>query len=310
MTNNIQIQITKPFGPSIAKVKMPLELINKLNNYIDSVIDNETKYKNLDYGNKLAGNVKQEFKLENDFVEESRFLEFLLLSTKNWIKLSGLPEIKKFELLSSWAVRQFKNEYNPVHTHSGHVSGVGYLKVPNNLGATVQDNKKVNPNGTLELMLAYGVSETNFVLAKFLFLTIVLVLMIVGSLPAVVSLLIFSEPDLGPILGGYLGLTLLGLAFFSIGLLSSVISKFQIVSAVIAWFLLLLLWFVDYFSVFAEGWLRELVIKLSFSSNYIDLIRGIFDLSSCIYFLSICVVSILFCLKILTFRRKIGRIIA
>jgi len=165
-------------------------------------------------------------------------------------------------------------------------------------------------NGTLELMLAYGVSETNFVLAKFLFLTIVLVLMIVGSLPAVVSLLIFSEPDLGPILGGYLGLTLLGLAFFSIGLLSSVISKFQIVSAVIAWFLLLLLWFVDYFSVFAEGWLRELVIKLSFSSNYIDLIRGIFDLSSCIYFLSICVVSILFCLKILTFRRKIGRIIA
>ena len=152
MTDNIQIQITKPFGPSIAKVKMPLELINKLNNYIDDVISDETKYKNLDYGNKLAGNVKQEFKLENDFVEESRFLEFLLLSTKNWIKLSGLPEIKKFELLSSWAVRQFKNEYNPVHTHSGHVSGVGYLKVPNDLGSTVQNNKKINPNGTLELI--------------------------------------------------------------------------------------------------------------------------------------------------------------
>ena len=128
MTENIQIQITKPFGPSVAKVKMPLELIEKLNNYIDKVINDETKYKNLDYGNKLAGNVKQEFKLENDFVEESRFLDFLMLSTKNWIKLSGLPEIKKFELLSSWAVRQFKNEYNPVHT------------------------KKVNPNGTLELI--------------------------------------------------------------------------------------------------------------------------------------------------------------
>ena len=54
--------------------------------------------------------------------------------------------------MSSWAVRQFKNEYNPVHTHSGHVSGVGYLKVPNDLGSTVQNNKKVNPNGTLELI--------------------------------------------------------------------------------------------------------------------------------------------------------------
>ncbi|MDC3037674.1 hypothetical protein OA250_02560 [Candidatus Pelagibacter sp.] len=62
MTDNIQIQITKPFGPSVAKVKMPLELIEKLNNYIDNIINDEAKYKNLDYGNKLAGNVKQEFK--------------------------------------------------------------------------------------------------------------------------------------------------------------------------------------------------------------------------------------------------------
>ena len=152
MTDNIQIEISKPFGPSIAKVKMPLELIDKLNIYIDSVIGDETKYKNLDAGNKLAGNVKQEFTLENNFLDESRFLEFLFLSTKNWIKLSGLPEIKKFELLSSWVVRQFKNEYNPVHTHSGHVSGVGYLKVPNNLGSTVQKNKIINANGALELI--------------------------------------------------------------------------------------------------------------------------------------------------------------
>ena len=151
MTENIQIQITKPFGPSVAKVKMPLELIEKLNNYIDKVINDETKYKNLDYGNKLAGNVKQEFKLENDFVEESRFLDFLMLSTKNWIKLSGLPEIKKFELLSSWAVRQFKNEYNPVHFHDGNVSGVGYLKIPSNL---TKSKKKIKTNGTIDFI--YG----------------------------------------------------------------------------------------------------------------------------------------------------------
>ena len=152
MTDNIKIQLSKPFGPTIAKVQIPQDLIEKLNNYIDTIVGDEAKYKNLDYGNKLAGNVKQEFKLEDKFVEESRFLDFLFLSTKNWIKLSGLSEIKKFDLLSTWVVRQFKNEYNPVHTHSGHVSGVGYLKVPNDLGVTIQENKKVNPTGTLELI--------------------------------------------------------------------------------------------------------------------------------------------------------------
>ena len=152
MTDNIKIQVTKPFGPSIAKVIMPKELIDKLNGYIDKIIEDEKKSKDLDYGNKLAGNVKQEFKLENDFTEKSGFLKFLGLSTTNWIKLSGLPEIKKFELISTWVVRQFKNEYNPLHVHSGHVSGVGYLKVPKNLGSTFQYDKRINANGNLELV--------------------------------------------------------------------------------------------------------------------------------------------------------------
>ena len=37
-------------------------------------------------------------------------------------------EIKKFEIIDSWIVRQFENEYNPAHVHGGHVSGAGYLK--------------------------------------------------------------------------------------------------------------------------------------------------------------------------------------
>ena len=71
---------------------------------------------------------------------------------RNWIKFSGLPEIKKFNVIAAWVVRQFKNEYNPTHWHGGHVSGVGYLKVPKTLGKNNQDTKKVNQNGQLELI--------------------------------------------------------------------------------------------------------------------------------------------------------------
>jgi uncharacterized protein (TIGR02466 family) len=152
MSENFQISVTRPFGPSIAKVTMPKELIDTLNQYIDKIIKDEKKSIKLDYGKSLAGNVKQEFRLENDFVDKSGFLKFLGLSTTNWIKLSGLPKIKKFNLISAWVVRQFQNEYNPVHVHSGHISGVGYLKVPQNLGSSFQKEKKYNLNGSLNLI--------------------------------------------------------------------------------------------------------------------------------------------------------------
>ena len=152
MSDKPQIQVSRPFGPTIAKVKIPQELIDTLNNYVDKIIIDEKKTKELNYGSKLAGQVKQEFQIEEAFLESSGFLKFLGLSVANWIKFSGKSEIKKFSIRSSWIVRQFKDEYNPIHWHTGHVSGVGYLKVPEDLGSSKQEIKKGNPNGNLELI--------------------------------------------------------------------------------------------------------------------------------------------------------------
>ena len=152
MESKYKISIAKPFGPTIAKVTIPNEIILKLNNYIDETIKNEEKSKSQDMGNKLAGQVTQEFKLDNEFCDSSGWLKFLGACVGNWLKLSGMKEIKNFELINSWAVRQFKNEYNPAHWHNGHVSGVGYLKVPNELGDKHQGSKRYNPNGNLELI--------------------------------------------------------------------------------------------------------------------------------------------------------------
>ena len=117
MSENFKISVTRPFGPSIAKVTMPEKLIEELNQYIDKTIEDEKKSITLDHGPNLAGNVKQEFILENDIIDKSGFLNFLGLSTTNWLKLSGLSEIKKFNLINAWVVRQFRDEYNPVHWH-------------------------------------------------------------------------------------------------------------------------------------------------------------------------------------------------
>ena len=147
-----KIQVYKPFGPSIAKVSIPEDLIKKLNEYVDKIILDENKSKELDWGKSLAGNVKQEFKLEPNFCDKSGFSNFLVKAVSKWIELSEKKRISKFEIVSSWVVRQFQNEYNPVHHHSGHVSGVGYLKVPKNFGKTFQSSKKANANGHLSLI--------------------------------------------------------------------------------------------------------------------------------------------------------------
>ena len=40
-----EIQITRPFGPSVAKAKMSNELVETLNKYIDDIVANEEKNK-------------------------------------------------------------------------------------------------------------------------------------------------------------------------------------------------------------------------------------------------------------------------
>ena len=44
--------------------QIPEKLINDLNDYVDEIIKDQEKSNKLDFGNKLAGDVTQEFRLE------------------------------------------------------------------------------------------------------------------------------------------------------------------------------------------------------------------------------------------------------
>ena len=137
----VNAEIIKPFGPSILKVKIPKQIVDDLNQYVDNTIADKTKANQLDYGNQLIGDVTQEFKLEEDFMKQVGWLGFLGNCTSNWIQNVTGNKIKNFSIMDSWIVRQFKNEYNPTHWHKGHISGAGFLKVPKVLGDTFQQKK-------------------------------------------------------------------------------------------------------------------------------------------------------------------------
>ncbi len=149
----MEIKLIKPFGPSILKTEIPDEILQKLNNYIDKIVEDEQKSINLNLGNNLAGDVTQEFKLEQNFMSESGWLNFLAKCVQEWIKAAINKEIKKFNLIDSWVVRQFKDEYNPVHWHGGHISGAGFLKIPSTFGKHFQKKENVEYlGGTLNLI--------------------------------------------------------------------------------------------------------------------------------------------------------------
>ncbi|MDA7576903.1 2OG-Fe(II) oxygenase family protein [Candidatus Pelagibacter sp.] len=154
---NNKIIIENPFGPPIARMEMPDNLIESLNTYSDKLISDDIRSKKQDHGSKLVGNVKQEFALDEDYVSKSGLLKFLGEGISTWVKTSMKKQITKCTITESWIVRQFQNEYNPLHLHSGHISGVGYLKVPKNIGETFQKNKKKNFNG--HIAFVYGTRQ-------------------------------------------------------------------------------------------------------------------------------------------------------
>ena len=96
MEQNNKVEVINPFGPSIARVKMPNDLIESLNNYVDEIISNEEKIEKLNHGNNLAGSVTQEFKLEENFMRTSGWANFLANASSKWLEKTEGKKITKW----------------------------------------------------------------------------------------------------------------------------------------------------------------------------------------------------------------------
>ena len=155
MDKKLQNRIIKTFGPSVLHVKIPTNIIDNLNLYIDGIVGDKEKTQVLNAGNHLIGDVTQEFNLESEFINKSGWYIFLASCVNKWIEFETKKKVTKFEILNSWVVRQFANDYNPTHWHGGHISGAGFLKVPSTFGKHTQDKKGVKYKGG-NLQLIHG----------------------------------------------------------------------------------------------------------------------------------------------------------
>jgi len=155
MSEKLETRIIRTFGPSVMQVKIPKNIVDNINLYIDGIVSDKKKTQNLSAGNYLVGDVTQEFTLESDFIKKSGWYIFLASCVNKWIEFETKKKVTKFEILNSWVVRQFANEYNPTHWHSGHISGAGFLKVPSTFGKHVQNKEGTKYKGG-NLQLIHG----------------------------------------------------------------------------------------------------------------------------------------------------------
>lgn len=140
---------------------------------------------------------------------------------------------------------------------------------------------------TLDLLKTMPVESWQIVLAKFLACLTLLILVLIFTLSYPISLSTLGPLDWGPVIGGYLALTMLGGVYLSLGILVSSLTKDQITSFLIAFFLCFLLTFIHRISTDSSGITATVLQNISASQHFSNIARGVVDIRDIIYVITL-----------------------
>jgi len=154
---------------------------------------------------------------------------------------------------------------------------------------TIAEEKK---RGTFELLITSPVSVSQIVLGKFLSIALVLIVMLSVNLIFPALLIKYGNPEILPIVSGFIGLVLCSLGFASIGMAVSSFTENQVVAGVVSMVTLLLLYVIQAPAESLGGTAAEVFRYLSPVDQLQDLLRGIITLKSVMYFVSLTVIGL------------------
>ncbi len=142
-------------------------------------------------------------------------------------------------------------------------------------------------SGTIELLVTMPISDLDIVLGKYFAGLGLLVMALLFTFPYALTIMILGEPDIGMLICGYLGLILMGASYVSIGVFASTISKNQVVSFIIAFLIIFVLWMIDKFLVIMPTNLVPFLQFLSIDYHYQNISRGVIDSRDLLYYISL-----------------------
>ena len=141
--------------------------------------------------------------------------------------------------------------------------------------------------GSIELLVTLPVTEGEVVLGKYLAALALMTLALALTVTWPITMLNLAEPDLGPMVGGYLGLFLLGASFTAIGTAASAFTSNQVVSFLVALLVCLLPFASGYALPQVPTALLPIVQHLSFEVHFNNLARGVLDSRDLLFYGSV-----------------------
>ncbi|NLZ63494.1 MAG: ABC transporter permease subunit [Lentisphaerae bacterium] len=153
--------------------------------------------------------------------------------------------------------------------------------------------------GTLELLFTMPVTPAQAIIGKFLAGWLFLLVALLLTLPMVFTVQYLGEPDIGPILTGYIGSFLMAGAYLAISGLTSACTRNQVISFITALVVCLLLVLAGYPPVTnillkwgAPSAVVDFAASLSVVFHFESMQRGVLDIRDFIYFFSLIVFAI------------------
>ena len=171
---NNQIKFYQPWSAPILHSSLSEIQIKELLEITDSISKDGNKES---YNNQLAGEIENEWGISASIVELNSFKNYIDdLSLKYLTSFASQyniennkipPQLVKFAqcleksvITSAWFNDQKDDEYNPIHNHTGILSGVLYLKIPEYLPS----RKNKDMDGTITFV--ENASDTDIIMTN------------------------------------------------------------------------------------------------------------------------------------------------
>ena len=159
---NNKIKFYQPWSAPILHSSLSEIQIKELLEITDSILKDGNKKS---YNNQLAGEIENEWGIPTSIVELDSFKNYIddlslkyltsFASQCHYEKDKIPPHLARFAqrlqkavLTSAWFNDQKDDEYNPIHNHTGILSGVLYLKIPEYLPS----RKNKDTDGTISFV--------------------------------------------------------------------------------------------------------------------------------------------------------------
>jgi ABC-2 type transport system permease protein len=139
-------------------------------------------------------------------------------------------------------------------------------------------------SGTLELLTTRPVRDVEIVLGKFLACWTLLAAALAPTLLYFITLLLLGNPDVGPIVTGYVGLFLMGGVYIAIGLFASSLTENQIIAFIIGFLIVLALFLADKVLMYVPSSIASILEFLAIDYHFSSIARGVIDSRNIIYF--------------------------